>query len=70
MMKYLVENKVNTFLVSWKNPQIESKDFGFEEYVEKGVIKAIEIAEYIKMILLFESPKALSVPRFFLFFEI
>ena len=44
MMKYLVENKVNTFLVSWKNPQIESKDFGFEEYVEKGVIKAIEIA--------------------------
>jgi polyhydroxyalkanoate synthase len=44
MMKYLVENKFNTFLVSWKNPQIESKDFGFEEYVEKGVIKAIEIA--------------------------
>ena len=44
MMKYLVENKMNTFLVSWKNPTSDSKDFGFEEYVDRGVLKAIEIA--------------------------
>jgi polyhydroxyalkanoate synthase subunit PhaC len=44
MVKYLVENKINTFLISWKNPKIESKDFGFEEYIDNGVLKAIEIA--------------------------
>ena len=44
MMKYLVENKMNTFLVSWKNPTSDSKDFGFEEYIDHGVLKAIEIA--------------------------
>ena len=44
MMKYLVENKMNTFLVSWKNPTSDSKDFGFEEYIDRGVLKAIEIA--------------------------
>ena len=43
MMKYLVENKMNTFLVSWKNPQVESKDFGFEEYVDKGVLKQLKL---------------------------
>ena len=43
MMKYLVENKMNTFLVSWKNPTSDSKDFGFEEYIDHGVLKAIEI---------------------------
>ena len=44
MMKYLVENKMNTFLISWKNPDINSKNFGFEEYIDNGVIKAIEVA--------------------------
>jgi len=44
MMKYLVENKMNTFLISWKNPSIESKNFGFEEYIDNGVLKAIEVA--------------------------
>jgi polyhydroxyalkanoate synthase len=44
MMKYLVENKMNTFLISWKNPNIESKNFGFEEYIDNGVLKAIEVA--------------------------
>ncbi len=44
MMKYLVENKINTFLISWKNPGAESKNFSFEEYIDNGVLKAIEVA--------------------------
>ena len=43
MMKYLVENKQNTFLISWKNPNSDSKNFGFNEYINDGVLKALDI---------------------------
>ncbi len=44
MMKYLVDNKQNTFLISWKNPEADSRDFGFKDYIEDGVLKAIQVA--------------------------
>ena len=43
MIKYLLENNQNTFLISWKNPKSDSKDFGFNEYINDGVLKALEI---------------------------
>ena len=43
MMKYLLENKQNTFLISWKNPNSESKNFGFNEYINDGVLKALDV---------------------------
>ena len=43
MIKYLVEKKQNTFLISWKNPKSDSKDFGFNEYINDGVLKALEV---------------------------
>jgi polyhydroxyalkanoate synthase len=43
MIKYLVENKQNTFLISWKNPNSDSRDFGFNEYINDGVLRALEL---------------------------
>ena len=44
MMRYLVENNQNIFLISWKNPKSDCKDFSFKEYIDDGVLKAIDIA--------------------------
>ncbi len=43
MIKYLVENKQNTFLISWKNPNSDSREFGFNEYINDGVLRALEL---------------------------
>jgi len=44
MIGYLLEQNQNVFLISWKNPKADSRDFGFAEYMDDGVLKAIEIA--------------------------
>ncbi len=31
MMKYLVDKKFNTFLISWKNPDASSRNISFKE---------------------------------------
>ena len=43
LVRYLINNKINTFLMSWKNPDSDSRDFGFIDYIEKGILKANEI---------------------------
>ncbi len=44
LVKFLVENKVNAFLMSWKNPDSDSRDHGFKDYIEDGVMEAIKVA--------------------------
>jgi len=44
IVKFLVENKINTFLMSWKNPGPDSRDYGFINYIEDGVLEAIKVA--------------------------
>jgi len=44
LVKFLVENKINTFLISWKNPGPDSRDHGFIDYIEDGVLEAIKVA--------------------------
>ena len=44
MVSYLVENNIDVYLMSWKNPKADSKDHGFIEYIDDGVLKAIEIS--------------------------
>jgi len=44
LVKFLVENKVNAFLMSWKNPDSDSRDHGFKDYIEDGVLEAIKVA--------------------------
>jgi len=47
MMKYLVDNKINTFLISWKNPNSDSRNLSFKDYIEDGVIKALNLVHQI-----------------------
>ena len=42
MVKWLVDKGHTVFVVSWVNPTKEYKDFGFEEYMEKGIYAALE----------------------------
>ena len=44
LVKFLVENKINAFLMSWKNPNSDSRDHGFKDYIEDGVMEAIKVA--------------------------
>jgi len=43
MMKFLVDNKFNTFLISWKNPDSNSRNLSFKEYIESGILEAIKV---------------------------
>ena len=42
MFKWLVDQGHTVFTISWKNPDAEHHEFGFEDYVMKGPIAAIE----------------------------
>ena len=44
LVKFLVENKINTFLMSWKNPGTDSGDHEFINYIEDGVLEALKVA--------------------------
>ncbi|ANG65256.1 class I poly(R)-hydroxyalkanoic acid synthase [Marinobacterium aestuarii] len=46
-VRYCVEQGQTVFLVSWLNPSIEQGDISWDDYVGKGVIKAIDVAHDI-----------------------
>lgn len=41
-VKFLLENGFNVFIISWKNPNKSNSNFSFSDYVNKGVIAAID----------------------------
>ena len=47
MVKYLTEQGKTVFIISWKNPQKEDKNVSFEDYVELGLMKAIDAVSAI-----------------------
>ncbi len=47
VVRYMVEQGHTVFLVSWKNPDDSMCQVTWEDYVGKGVIKAIEVAKDI-----------------------
>ena len=47
MVKYLTEQGKTVFIISWKNPQKEDKNTSFEDYVELGLMKAIDAVSAI-----------------------
>jgi polyhydroxyalkanoate synthase len=47
MVKYLTEQGKTVFIISWKNPQKEDKNVSFEDYVELGLMKAIDAVSTI-----------------------
>ena len=47
MVKYLTEQGKTVFIISWKNPGKEDKHVSFEDYVELGLMKAVDAVSAI-----------------------
>ncbi len=47
MVAWLVEQGFTVFMVSWVNPDESFRDFPFDDYVNKGVITALDVVEHI-----------------------
>lgn len=47
MIRWLVDQGLTVFLVSWVNPGPELKDVGFEDYIEQGMMAAIDAVENV-----------------------
>jgi polyhydroxyalkanoate synthase len=45
--RYMVEQGVTTYMISWKNPTPEMRNITFDKYVEEGALKAIEIVQSV-----------------------
>jgi polyhydroxyalkanoate synthase len=46
-VRHAVEQGITVFLVSWRNPQAELGHLGWDDYVERGALKALEVARDI-----------------------
>jgi polyhydroxyalkanoate synthase len=44
IVRYVVEQGSTAFMVSWRNPTEECAQWTWDDYIEKGVIRAIEVA--------------------------
>ncbi len=47
LVKFIVDKGISVFIISWRNPTPEMGHFSFDDYVEKGTLKAIEICQSI-----------------------
>ncbi|HWY36611.1 MAG TPA: class I poly(R)-hydroxyalkanoic acid synthase [Nitrosopumilaceae archaeon] len=47
LVKFLLENGITIFMVSWRNPKPGMGNLRLDDYAEKGAIRAIEIAQNI-----------------------
>jgi polyhydroxyalkanoate synthase len=46
-VRYAVEQGNTVFLVSWRNPKVEQGHLTWDDYVEKGALKAFEVAREV-----------------------
>lgn len=46
-VKFMVDKGYTIFIISWKNPKTELSHIAFDDYIEKGALKAIEVAQAI-----------------------
>jgi polyhydroxyalkanoate synthase len=42
MIRWLLSKRVNTFVVSWRSADNETKDFTWDDYIEQGILAAVE----------------------------
>jgi polyhydroxyalkanoate synthase subunit PhaC len=47
MVKYLVEQGYTVFMISWKNPTSEDRDLGLEDYINLGILSALNVIGHI-----------------------
>ena len=46
-VKFLVENGITVFMISWRNPKQGVSNFSLDDYVSKGALKAIEVIQEV-----------------------
>ncbi|MCA1974982.1 MAG: class I poly(R)-hydroxyalkanoic acid synthase [Caenispirillum sp.] len=46
-VRHAVEQGMTVFLVSWRNPQADLGHLGWDDYLEKGALKALEVAQEV-----------------------
>src|SRR5918998_936496 len=47
MVNYLLEEGFQVFMISWKNPDASMEDTGFEDYMTKGLLAAVDVVKDI-----------------------
>jgi len=47
LVKYLVDQGHTVFMISWKNPTEDDRDLGMQEYMDSGVVTAIDAVSSI-----------------------
>jgi polyhydroxyalkanoate synthase len=47
LVKYLVEHGHTVFMISWKNPTSDDRNLGLEDYLNLGIMSAIEVINHI-----------------------
>lgn len=47
MIRHALERGRNVFIISWRNPGPEQRDWGWDTYVRDGVFKALEVARAV-----------------------
>src|SRR3990167_4370312 len=47
LVKYLVDHGHTVFMVSWKNPTSEDRHFGLEDYLNLGIMNALQVINEI-----------------------
>lgn len=47
LVRFIVEQGVTVFLVSWKNPGVAESHFGWDDYLEKGPLAALDVVRAV-----------------------
>ncbi|NMG34133.1 class I poly(R)-hydroxyalkanoic acid synthase [Azoarcus sp. TTM-91] len=57
LVRFIVEQGYTVFLVSWKNPGLDEAHFGWDDYLEKGVLTALDVVRAVTKV---KKPNALG----------
>jgi polyhydroxyalkanoate synthase len=47
LVKYLVDQGHTVFMVSWRNPGVEERDLGLDDYLDLGILRALDCVRTI-----------------------